>query len=40
MNFGSTAGKEVLIFFNQTLQGTYLELSKWVGLLKIGPGAI
>jgi hypothetical protein len=26
VNFGGTAGKEVVIFFNQTLQGSYREL--------------
>jgi hypothetical protein len=26
VNFGGTAGKEVVIFFRQTLQGSYLEL--------------
>jgi hypothetical protein len=27
-------------FFNQTLQGSYWELLEWIGLLRIGPGAI
>jgi hypothetical protein len=40
VNFGGTAGKEMVIFFNQTLRRTYLELSKWIALLKIGPGVI
>ncbi len=26
VNFGNTAGKEVVIFFNQNLKGSYCEL--------------
>ena len=40
MNFGGTAGKEVVIFFYQILQGSYWELFEWIGLLRIGPEAI
>ncbi len=40
VNFGCIAGKEVVIFFNQTLQGSYWELFECIGLLRIGPGAI
>ncbi len=40
VNFGGTAGKEVVTCFNQNLQGSYWELFEWIGLLRIGPGAI
>ncbi len=33
-------GKEGVIFFNKTLQGSYWELFEWVGMLRIGPEAI
>ncbi len=39
-DFGGLVGKEVVIFFNQTLQGSYWELFEGIWLLWIGPGAI
>ncbi len=39
-DFGGLVGKEAVIFFNQTLQGSYWELLEWIGLVRIGPEAI
>ncbi len=39
VNFGDTTGKEVVMFFNQTLQGSYCELFEWI-VFGIGPEAI
>ena len=39
-DFGGFIGKEGVIFFNETLQGSYWHTFKWNGILRIGPEAI
>ncbi len=39
-DFGGFVGKEGVIFFNETLQGSYWHSFKWNGILRIGPEAI